>query len=142
MAPHAPNMLHEGMNKPTALGRGMEPQDGVVQKILLRKMSITRDACPITGWGSPSLLSNVLGLSLSLQTVYMEILARCRAIRVQQKAFSCNLFLSGSSRDHQTRPEKHLSLCSFPDPNLPRGSRVLILTSTAPWQAPTGTSCL
>lgn len=108
MAPHAPNMLHEGMNKPTALGRGMEPQDGAVQKILW-KMSITRDARPITGWGSPSLLSSVLGLGLSLQTVYMEILARCRAIRVQQKAFSRNLLLSGSSRDHQTRPEKHLS---------------------------------
>lgn len=52
MAPHAINVLHEGMNKPTALAREMEPQDGAVQKILLRKMSITRDACPITGWGS------------------------------------------------------------------------------------------
>lgn len=88
MAPHATNMLHEGMNKLTALGRRMEPQDGAVQKILLWKMSITRDACPITGWGSPSLLSNVLGLNSSLQTVNMEILARCRTIRVQQKAFS------------------------------------------------------
>lgn len=47
MAPHATNMLHEGMNKLTALGRGMEPQDGAVQKILLWKMSITRDAYPI-----------------------------------------------------------------------------------------------
>lgn len=82
MVPHATTMLHEGMNTPTALGRRMELQDGAVQKILLWKMSITRDACPITGWGSPSLLSNVLGLSLSLQTVNMEILARRRAIRV------------------------------------------------------------
>lgn len=91
------------MNKPTASGRGMEPRGGVGQRLLLWGMSITRDACPITGQGSPSLLSNVLGRSLSLQTVYAAVLARCGAVRVQQKVFSWNLFLKGSAR--AIRPE-------------------------------------
>lgn len=84
----------KGMNKLTALGRGREPQNGAVQNSSSLGDVHYKRCWPHHRPGEPFSPSNVLGLSLSLQMVYMEILARCRVTRVQMNTFSRNRLLS------------------------------------------------
>lgn len=89
-------------------------------------------AAPGWGWRDNSSRGDVhdkrclshsrLGLTPGTRFV-LGTLARGRVIRVQQKAFSQNFLLGGSSRDHQTQKPPEPVLLSCPKPvhsHLPR----------------------
>lgn len=62
------------------------PQMGLSRKAFLGRCPLQEMLVPSQAGGSPSVLH--AGTLFIVQTVYVQILARCRTIKVQQKIFS------------------------------------------------------